>query len=141
MRRGLLILVIAACSNAAPTPTPTPTPTPSRPPGVTDALVAVADRMVATLDKLATGLEAAKLDCQAGTAAIGALESERKAVYDEAQKFGDTDRDPAVKAWFAATYVGKINAAYDRTKGIATACAQDAAFMAALNGFALFPQQ
>lgn len=86
--------------NAAPGP---------RPASVSDADVALADKLIASLLKFTASVEKAGTNCQAVADAIRAIAPELKALTAESAKMDERlAKDAAAKEWFKKTYEPKL---------------------------------
>jgi hypothetical protein len=84
-------------------------PAPARPPSITDADLALADKMIVVIGKLADGVVKAGSDCQAVAAHIRAMAPEMKALSDESKKMeAKLSAEPSAKDWFEKTYGPKV---------------------------------
>ena len=109
-----------------------------RPAAITDAHVALADKLVATLTKMGTNVGAAGKDCKKAADAIKASAAELKPIKAEVDKLENLGKDdPAVKAWFEANYMGKMMGAMGPMMQVAQTCASDPAFGEAMNSLDL----
>ena len=80
-----------------------------RPASITDADVAMAEKLVGAIEKMAGNLNEAGADCAKFAAAIKASSSEMSAVMEEGKKFDERLKsDEAAKKWFEATYAPKV---------------------------------
>lgn len=87
----------------------TPPPAGPRPAAITDADIAVADKVVAVLGKLAGGVVTAGSDCQAAAAHIRATAPEIKSLVGEGKKMEEKLKaDKAAEQWFEQTYGPKV---------------------------------
>lgn len=80
-----------------------------RPAALTDDDIALADRLIGTLEKMATSINSAGSDCPKVASAIKAMSNEMNSVAEEGKKLdarisGDAD----AKKWFEATYGPKV---------------------------------
>ena len=124
MIRVALMLALASCGSK----------TADRPAAVSDEMVAVMDRDVGVVRKVAAALDVAKGDCKQAaqvvrdnTAAIATAARESRS-YREVAKDND-----AVKAWINATYRTKENLAAEATlQRVANQCATDPHYQAAM---------
>lgn len=100
-----------------------------RPKSVTDAHVALADKLVATLTKMATNVGAAGKDCKKAAEAIKASAKDLAPIKAEVDKLESLSKnDPAVKAWFESNYMGKMMGAMGPMMSVAQTCASDKDF-------------
>lgn len=82
-----------------------------RPASITDADVAVVEKLLATLTQMAEGVGKAGTDCQAAAAVIRSSSVELKAIGVEAKKMGERLKaDPTAEKWFEAAYGSRVNA-------------------------------
>jgi hypothetical protein len=89
-------------------PNPAAAPGP-RPASITDADVALADKLVGAIEKMASNLIEAGTDCAKFAAAVKSSSSEMSAVMEEGKKFDERLKsDDAAKKWFEATYAPKV---------------------------------
>jgi hypothetical protein len=117
-----------AAAPAVPAPSAGP-----RPASVTDAHVAIADKLVVLMEEFGKALEVAGTDCKAATAAAKAFADRFKAIKADADKVkGVTESDPAAEEWFKTNYMTKLMGAMGPMMKTAQACATDKEFMATL---------
>jgi hypothetical protein len=87
--------------NAAPGP---------RPASITDADLALAERVIGAMVKLSTGVAKAGSDCQAVATEIRAVAPEIKSLAGEGQKMDERlAKDPSAKDWFEKTYGPRVS--------------------------------
>lgn len=124
----------AAMDPATPTTPTTPPADPGvRPPSVTDAHVATADKVVGTMNKFADDLDAAKADCKKATAVVKSSKAPIEKVMTDAESMkGALENDQAAKDWFEKNYAPKMMGAIQKMGGVAQACSTDKDFMAAM---------
>lgn len=103
-----------------------------RPASVTDAHVAVADKMVKVFNDFGDAMKTAGTDCKAATAAAKSFVPKFKEIGGDAEKIGDLDKDPEAKKWFEANYAPKMMAAMGPMMQTAQACQNDKDFQAAM---------
>lgn len=103
-----------------------------RPASVTDAHVAVADKMIKVFNEFGDAMKTAGTDCKAASAAAKAFVPKFKEIGGEAEKVGDLDKDPDAKKWFEANYAPKMMAAMGPMMQTAQACQDDKEFQAAM---------
>lgn len=103
-----------------------------RPASVTDAHVAVADKMVKVFNDFGDAMKTAGTDCKAATAATKSFVPKFKEIGGDAEKIGDLDKDPEAKKWFEANYAPKMMAAMGPMMQTAQACQNDKDFQAAM---------
>lgn len=104
-----------------------------RPASVTDAHVALAEKMVTAMKEFGDALRTAGTDCKAATAAVKSFGPKLKPIMEEAEKVqAATDKDPAAKEWFDKTYGPKVMEAMGPMMTTAQACSNDKDFMAAM---------
>jgi hypothetical protein len=145
MKRLVLVaLVVAACGKSdAPAPaakgTPTteaakpapPPPTNDRPKTVTDAQLAIVDKLVATFNDISEMMDLAKT-CDQKRSVLEVATPEMAALApDMARTVAEINADPAASAWFETTYKDRLGKAAGFLK-TAEACKDDPAFMKAL---------
>jgi len=117
---------IAPGEPAAPAADPGP-----RPASITDADVAMAEKLVGAIEKMAGNLNEAGADCAKFAAAIKSSSSEMSAVMEEGKKFDERLKsDEAAQKWFEATYAPKVMSAM--SKLVANPCINDKAVQEAL---------
>jgi len=104
----------------------------ARPASVTDAHVAVADKMVKVFGEFGDAMKTAGKDCKAATAATKSFVPKFKEIGAESQKIGDLDKDPDAKKWFEANYAPKMMAAMGPMMETAQACQEDKDFQGAM---------
>ena len=103
-----------------------------RPAAITDEIVGVAEKVLATIGKLADDLEAAKGDCKKMTAAMQKSNKTLTPLVKQARKYqGTIEQDAAAKVWFDKTFGRKFIPVMARLGGAAAACKDDKAFQAA----------
>ena len=128
--------------SAAPGPGSDTGAAPARPATITDADVAMADKLAVAIEKLSADVVAAGADCKKMTAAI---KSNTKAVSDaiaSLDKMKKTNDTPEAKAWFKATYEPKIGPPMKAlVEAAKTNCEKDADVKAALGGLSLLKQK
>lgn len=118
----------AAVAPGEPTPSADPGP---RPASVTDADVAVAEKLIGTIEKMANGLNDAGTDCAKMAASIKAMAPEMSSTMEEGKKFDERlKNDEAAKKWFEATYAPKVMATMSKLMG--NPCMQDKAVQEAM---------
>jgi hypothetical protein len=84
----------------------------ARPASVTDDMVATAERVVATLEKLSSDVVGAGADCKKMADAFTANTDDVKKMKADSDAMKAThDKDEAVKAWFKAQYEQRANEA------------------------------
>lgn len=129
----------AAGSAVAPDPgSAAAAPTGARPASVTDEMVAAADKVVAAVDGLASDLKAAGTDCKKATAAMKTRFDELVKATGELEKMKDTtDKDPAAKDWFKATYMSKMEGSVNAMMASAMPCKDDKEFVETMKRFPL----
>jgi hypothetical protein len=104
----------------------------ARPASVTDADVALADKLVDTMAKLSAGVVSAGSDCAQAATEIRVVTPEIKAVIAESQKMNDKlKNDAAAKAWFEKTYEPKVQTTMGKL--MASPCVKDPAVQEAMN--------
>jgi type IV secretory pathway VirB10-like protein len=104
-----------------------------RPASVTDAQVALADKLLAVMTELGDAMKAAGTDCKAATAAVNAGGAKVAPVMAEAETMKEAlAKDPAAKEWFDKTYGPKFMASMGPMSAAAQACSSDKDFMAAM---------
>ncbi len=80
-----------------------------RPAAITDADIAVADKVVVVLGKLANGVVNAGADCQAVATHIRAMAPELKGLIGEGKKMEEKLKaDKAAEQWFESAYGPKV---------------------------------
>jgi hypothetical protein len=148
-----LTLVTAGCSKdkpaAAPTtPAPAPAAAPApqgiavgepnpadpnaRPASVTDADVALADKLVDSMAKLSAGMVSAGSDCAQAATEIRNVTPEIKTAIAESEKMNAKLKDDAAaKAWFEKAYAPKVQTAMGKMMG--SPCIKDPAVQEAMN--------
>jgi hypothetical protein len=103
-----------------------------RPASITDADVAVAEKIVVAFEKLAASLNDAGTDCAKFAAAIKSSSSAMSAVMAEGKKFDERLKsDEAAKKWLEATYAPKVMASMNKL--MTNACMQDKAVQDAMS--------
>ena len=106
-------------------PHPTAAPGP-RPATITDADVALAERVIGAMVKLSSGVAKAGSDCQAVAKEIRAIAPEIKGLAGEGQKMDERlAKDPSAKDWFEKTYGPKVTDAMG--KMMSSPCMNDPA--------------
>jgi hypothetical protein len=104
-----------------------------RPASVTDAQVAIANKLVVTLNDMGKGITAAGTDCKKATAAVEAGTKALEPIKAEAmslKQLGESDQ--SVKIWFESTYAPQFMEALGPLIGAAATCGSDAKFMDAM---------
>lgn len=118
----------AAVAPGEPAPAADPGP---RPASVTDADVAMAEKLVGTIEKMGNSLAEAGTDCAKMAASIKAFAPEMSAVMEEGKKFDERlKNDEAAKKWFEATYAPKVMGTMGKLMG--NPCMQDKAVQEAM---------
>lgn len=112
--------------------TDTPAAGGPRPASVTDAHVAVADKMIKVFNDFGDAMKTAGTDCKAASAAAKSFVPKFKEIGADAEKIGDLDKDPEAKKWFEANYAPKMMAAMGPMMQTAQACQNDKDFQAAM---------
>ncbi len=91
-----------------PAPAPGADPGP-RPAALTDEDIALADRLVVAIDKMANGINAAGTDCPKVAEVIESMSGELTAIAERGKKLNEKmQSDQAAKKWFEATYAPKV---------------------------------
>ena len=104
-----------------------------RPASVTDAQVALADKLVSVMQQMGTDITAAGKDCAKAADAVKAGAAKLEPMKDEVKKWEKVSKDdPQVKAWFEANYMSKMMGAMAPMMAVAQTCATDAGFTAAM---------
>lgn len=102
-----------------------------RPASVSDADVALADKLIATLLKFTASVEKAGTNCQAVADAIRAIAPELKELTAESMKMDERlSKDAAAQEWFKKTYEPKL--AEPMGKLSSNACMNDPAVSSAM---------
>jgi hypothetical protein len=82
-----------------------------RPASLSDADIALADKLVGTIEKMATAISDAGTDCPKVAAAIKSMSAEMTSVAEQGKKLDERiSGDEAAKKWFEATYAPKVMA-------------------------------
>ena len=148
-----LLLSAVACSKdkpaAAPTtPAPAPAAAPApqgiavgepnpadpnaRPASVSEADVALADKLVDIMAKLSAGVVSAGSDCAQAASEVRTVTPEIKAAIAESQKMNDKlKNDTAAKEWFDKTYTPKVQNTMGKLMG--SPCINDPAVQEAMS--------
>lgn len=105
-----------------------------RPASVTDAQVALADKLLAAMTELGDAMKTAGTDCKAAAAAVKAGGVKVAPVMEEAEAMKEAlAKDPAAKEWFDKTYGPKFMASMGPMMQAAQACSNDKDFTAAMD--------
>lgn len=113
-------------------PMPAPAAGTARPASVSDADVALADSLVATMKDFGDALDKAGTDCKAATAVAKEYAAKFKPIAEQAEKIKErTKSDPAVGQWFQSNYLPKMMALGQPMMKSAAACASDKDFQEA----------
>jgi hypothetical protein len=108
-------------------------PAGARPASITEADAAFADKLVAAMGDFAKSVSAAGTDCKAAAAAVKASVATLTPLMEQAEEIKTrTEKDPAAKQWFEATYLPKIQTSMMSLMQTAQACEKDKEFMAAI---------
>lgn len=86
-----------------------------RPASLTDADIALADKLVGTIEKMAGAINDAGTDCPKVATAIKSMSAEMTSVAEEGKKLDERIAgDEAAKKWFEATYAPKVMATMNK---------------------------
>lgn len=103
----------------------------ARPAVVTDADIALVEKLLAVMTKMADNVGKAGSDCQAAAAAIRAVTPEVQAIGLEVKKMDEhLKTDPNAEKWFEAVYGERVNASL--APMATSACMQDPAVSQAM---------
>ncbi len=128
----IAVVLAAGCSKAAS----------DRPAGITDEMVATADKYAGALEKFANDLEAAGSDCGKALEAVKESSEVGKTIAAGVDVVrAKTLSDPPAKEWFKKAYESRMKNAFDKVKGAAQACDHDEAFKAAIENDELLPRK
>lgn len=108
----------------------------ARPASVTDEKVAVAEKLVATLESLAEDIKAVGTDCAKGTTVLKKHTAEVQKMITAGAKLKETN-DDAARKWFKDNYEQRAQLAAGAMMSLAIQCQKDVAFMAAFNALEL----
>jgi hypothetical protein len=80
-----------------------------RPASLSDEDIALADKLVGAIEKMANGINEAGTDCPKVAAAIKSMSGEMSSIAEQGKKLNEKiEGDPAAKKWFEATYAPKV---------------------------------
>jgi hypothetical protein len=100
-----------------------------RPTSITDAHIAIADRIIAATNKFADLLDAASSDCRKATAVIRKSGGEMKAAMGEAETLQvQLNSDPAAMQWFQKAYGPRMMGAINKLGFVVGQCRKDKDF-------------
>ena len=124
MVRVALMLALASCGSKKP----------DRPAAISDEMVAVMDRDVGVVRKVAAALDAARGDCKQAAQVVRDNTVAIATAARESRNYRALAKDDeAVKAWINATYRTKENLAAEATlQKVARQCATDPHYQAAM---------
>ena len=98
----------AAVAPGEPAPAAAEAPGP-RPASLSDEDIALADKLVGAIEKMANGINEAGTDCPKVAAAIKSMSGEMSSIAEQGKKLNEKiEGDPAAKKWFEATYAPKV---------------------------------
>jgi hypothetical protein len=102
-----------------------------RPASLTDADIALADKLVGTIEKMATAINDAGTDCPKVATAIKSMSGEMSSVAEEGKKLDERIAgDESAKKWFEATYAPKVMATMNKVMN--NSCFSDEAVQKAM---------
>ncbi len=97
-----------AVAPGEPAPAPAADPGP-RPASLSDDDIALADKLVTAIEKMASSINAAGTDCPKVAEAIKSMSGEMTTIAEQGKKLNEKmESDEAAKKWFEATYAPKV---------------------------------
>lgn len=102
-----------------------------RPASLSDADIALADKLVGTIEKMAGAINEAGTDCPKVATAIKSMSGEMSSIAEQGKKLDEKiQNDAAAKKWFEATYAPKVMGTMSKVMG--NTCFSDKAVQEAM---------
>ncbi len=102
-----------------------------RPASLSDEDIALADKLVGTIEKMAGAINAAGTDCPKVASAIKSMSGEMSSIAEQGKKLDEKiQSDAAAKKWFEATYAPKVMGTMSKVMG--NTCFSDKAVQEAM---------